>query len=76
MEGFILRQLSRFPVFLWTDLSHANVMVAGVAVITSHVIELVSRSGVLKMIVCNTSEKDPALPQRSPYGEVKEVCCV
>jgi hypothetical protein len=68
MERFILRQLSRFPVSaaLWTDLSPANVVVTAVAIITSHVIELASRSGVSEMIGCNTSKEKPARQQRCP----------
>jgi hypothetical protein len=68
MERFILRQLSRFPVSasLWTDLSPANVAVTAVAIITSHVIELVSRSGVSGMIGCNTGKEEPARQQRCP----------
>ena len=68
MERFILRQLSRFPVSasLWTDLSPANVLGTAVAIITSHVIELVSRSGVSEMIGCNTSKEEPARQQRCP----------
>jgi hypothetical protein len=56
MERFILRQLSRFPVSasLWTDFSPANVVVTAVAIITSHVIELVSRSRVSELIRCIT----------------------
>lgn len=52
MERVFFRYLSHVPVsaFLWTDLSPANVVVAAVAVITSHVIELARRSGVLEMI--------------------------
>jgi hypothetical protein len=48
MERFPLRHLSRFPVaaLLWPDLSPTNVVVAAIAVITSHVIEPVSRAGV------------------------------
>jgi hypothetical protein len=70
MERFILRHLSRLPVSasLWTDLSPANVVVTAVAAITSHVIEQVSRSGILEMIVCNTSEKAPARQARCPCG--------
>jgi hypothetical protein len=62
MDRFILRQLSRFPVSasLWTDHSPANGVVTAVAIITSHVIELVSRSGVSEMIGCNTSKEEPA----------------
>jgi len=68
MERFILRQLSRFPVStsLWTDFSPANVVVTAVAIITSHVIELVSRSGVSEMIGCNISKEEPARQQRCP----------
>jgi hypothetical protein len=68
MESFLLRQLSRFPVSasLWTDLSPANVVLIVVAIITSHVIELVNRPGVLGMIVCNASEEEPVRQQRCP----------
>jgi hypothetical protein len=74
MERFLLRHLSRFPVSasLWTDLSPANVVVTAVAVITSHVIELVSRAGVL--VVCNLSEEEPARHERCPCGWINEVC--
>jgi hypothetical protein len=70
MESFLLRHLSRFPIAssLWTDLSPANVAVTAVAVITSHVIELMSRAGVLEMTVCNTREKEPARQMRCPCG--------
>jgi hypothetical protein len=70
MERFLLHHLSRLPVSasLWTDLSPANVVVTAVAVITPHVIELMSRSGVLEMIVCNTREEEPARQARCPCG--------
>jgi hypothetical protein len=70
MERFFLCHLSSLPVSasLWTDLSPANVVVTAVAVITSHVIELVSRSGVLEMIVCNAGEEEPAQQERCPCG--------
>ena len=60
MERFILRHLSSLPVSasLWTDLSPANVVVMTVAVITSHVIERVRRSGLLEMVVRNTSREE------------------
>jgi hypothetical protein len=66
VDRFLLRYLSRLPVSasLWTDLSPANVVVTMVAVITSHVIELVSRSGVLEMIRSNANEKAPARHER------------
>lgn len=68
MERFILRHLNRFPVAasLWTDLSPANVVVTAVAVITSHVIELVSRAGVLEMVVRNIRKQEPARQVRCP----------
>jgi hypothetical protein len=68
MERFVLRQLSRFPVSasLWTDLSPANVAVTAVAIIASHAIELVSRSGVSEMIGYNTNKEEPARQQRCP----------
>ena len=68
MERFILRQLSRFPVSasLWMDLSPANVVGAAVAIITSHVIDLVSRAGVLEMAVRNTRMGEPARQARCP----------
>jgi len=66
MKRFILRQLSHFPVSVWTDFSPANVVVTAVAIITSHVIELVSRSGVSEMIGCNISKEEPARQQRCP----------
>jgi hypothetical protein len=70
MERFLLHHLSRLPgsASLWTDLSPANVAVTAVAIITSHVIELVSRSDVLEMIVRNASEEEPALQERCPCG--------
>jgi hypothetical protein len=70
MEGFLLRHLSRVPVLtsLWTDLSPANVVVTAAAVITSHVIELVSRSGVLEIVACNTRKEEPARQVRCPCG--------
>ena len=70
MERFLLRHLSRFPVTasLWTDLSPANVVVTAVAVITSHVIELVSRAGVLEVIVGNTGKEGPVRQNRCPCG--------
>ena len=62
MDRVILRHLGRFPVSasLWTDLSPANVVITAVAIITSHVIELVSRAGVLEIVVRNTRKEDPA----------------
>lgn len=69
MERFFLRHVSRFPAsafFLWTDLSPANVVVTAVAVITSHVIELMSRAGVLDTAVCNTRAGEPARQARCP----------
>ena len=67
MERFLLRYLSHVPVSaLWTDLSPANVVVTAVAVITSHVIELVRRSGVLEMIECNAGKEAPARQERCP----------
>jgi hypothetical protein len=39
-------------------------VVTVVAVITSHVIELVSRSGVLEVIVCNASGEEKARQRR------------
>lgn len=70
MERFLLRHLSRLPVTasLWTDLSPANIVVTALAVITSHVIELVSRAGVLEMIVGNAGEEEPARQNRCPCG--------
>ena len=70
MERFLLRHLSRLPVSdsLWTDLSPANVVVTAVAVITSHVIELVSRAGVLEMSVRDTGKGEPARQARCPCG--------
>jgi hypothetical protein len=68
MERLVIRHLNRIPVSvsLWTDLSPANVVVTAVAVITSHVIDLVSRAGVLEMVVCNTRVKEPARQARCP----------
>jgi hypothetical protein len=68
MERFLLHHLSRLPISasLWTDLSPANVVVTVVAVITSHVIELVNRAGVL--VACNTREEQPARHERCPCG--------
>jgi hypothetical protein len=43
-------------------------VVTVVAVITSHVIELVSRAGVLEMIGRHTREKEPARQARCPCG--------
>jgi hypothetical protein len=70
MERFLLRHLNRLPITasLWMDLSPANVVVTVVAVITSHVIELVSRAGVLEMIGRHTREKEPARQARCPCG--------
>jgi hypothetical protein len=64
----VLRNLSRFPVFasLWTDFSPANVVVTAVAVITSHVIELVSRAGVLEIVACSARKEEPARRVRCP----------
>ncbi len=68
MERFILRHLSSLPVSasLWTDLSPANVVVMTVAVITSHVIERVRRSGLLEMVVRNTSREERTRHARCP----------
>jgi hypothetical protein len=68
MERFLLHHLSRLPVSasLWTDLSPVNIVVTAVAVITSHVIELVSRAGVL--VACGTSKEQPARHERCPCG--------
>ena len=76
MERFFLRHLNRLPVSasLWTDLSPANIVITAVAVITSHVIELVSRAGILEMIVCNTREEEPARQERCPCSQIKQVC--
>ena len=68
MERFLLHHLNRFPVVasLWTDLSPANVVITAVAVITSHVIELASRTGVLEMTLRNTRKVHPAEQKRCP----------
>ena len=68
MERFVIRHLNRIPVSasLWADLSPANVAFTAVAVITSHVIDLVSRAGVLEMVVCNTRVEEPARQARCP----------
>jgi len=68
MERFVIRHLKRIPVSasLWTDLSPANIAVTAVAVITSHVIDLVSRAGVLEMAVRNTRMGEPARQARCP----------
>lgn len=70
MERFLLRHLSRFPAAapLWTDISPANVVITAVAVITSHVIELVSRAGVLNIAVGNIRRERPARQARCPCG--------
>jgi hypothetical protein len=68
MERFVIRHLNRTPVSasLWADLSPANVAVTAVAVITSHVIDLVSRAGVLEMVVRNIRVEEPARQARFP----------
>ena len=68
MERFVIRHLNRIPVSasLWADLSPANVAVTAVAVITSHVIDLVSRAGVLEMVVRNIRVEEPARRVRFP----------
>ena len=68
MERFLLRHLSRLPVSasLWTALSPAGVVVTAVAVITSHVIEPVSRASVL--VACKIGENEPARQARCPCG--------
>jgi len=68
MERFVIRHLKRIPVSasLWTDLSPANIAVTAVAVITSHVIDLVSRAGVLEMVVRNIRVEEPARRVRFP----------
>lgn len=76
MERFLLRHLNHLPVsaWLWTDLSPANVVVTAVAVITSHVIELVSRAGVLEIVGGNTSKEEPARRIGCPCCEIKQAC--
>jgi hypothetical protein len=68
MERFVIRHLNRIPVSasLWADLSPANVAVAAVAVITSHVIDLVSRAGILETVVRNIRVEEPARQARCP----------
>jgi len=68
MERFVIRHLNRIPVSasLWADLSPANVAFTAVAVITSHVIDLVSRAGVLEMVVRNIRVEEPARRVRFP----------
>jgi hypothetical protein len=68
VERFILRHLSSLPVSasLWTDLSPANVVVTTVAVITSHVIELVRRLGLLEMVMRNTGKEERTRHARCP----------
>jgi hypothetical protein len=68
MERFLLRHLSHLPVSasLRTDLSPAGVVVTAVAVITSHVIEPVSRASVL--VACKIGENEPARQARCPCG--------
>lgn len=70
MERFVLRHLSQLPVSvsLWTDLSPVNIVIAAIAVITSYVIELVSRAGVLEMAVSSTREDEPGRQVRCPCG--------
>lgn len=51
-----------------------ELVVTAVAVITSHVIELESRAGVLEMIVCNTRDEKPARQERCRCGWIKRVC--
>jgi len=70
MERFLLRYLSQVPISasLWTDLSPANVVVTAVAIITSYVIELMSRSGVLKIMVCYAGERGSSRRERCPCG--------
>jgi hypothetical protein len=70
MERILLCYLNYVPVStsLWTDISPVNVVITVVAFITSHVIELVRRSGVLEMIECNASEEEPARQERCPCG--------
>jgi len=68
MERFVIRHLNRIPVSasLWADLSPANVAFTAVAVITSHVIELVRRSGLFEMVVRNTSREERTRHARCP----------
>jgi len=66
----LLRYLSQDPISasLWTDLSPANVVVTAVVIITSHVIELVSRSGLSRIVVCYPSEQGSSRQKRCPCG--------
>jgi hypothetical protein len=66
MDRVLIRYLSRHPdsASLWADVSPVNVAV--IAVITSHVVELVNRAGVLGMIWHYTREVEPARQERCP----------